>query len=508
MIVPPAAIAAPITISMDLNPPSGVPALTAKRGSGPAHVTSTTRMPASARRVMDSSGLTPLLYITLSATGSVTFTGYPGFTINLPAADQSSGPFYLAQFDNNNNAWITVAGPQDVNNGSVTFPMDATGSLTIPANGSVYFALYSGGVAPTSSPSVAPSGVATPTPSGSTPTPGSSPTPIPSGTTTATPTAAPTTTLTAAPTPTPGGTGTPIGTPTPVPTPTHTPTPTPSPTITATPPPTSTPISTPSPSPTPTASPSSAPTIAPTATPGTPTPTPTAFPTTTPTATPTPGGGGQTVTSFSFGTLQTGSAGTSSSQLLNFKAFNSSSAQVNGAFANSVTVASSDPSTTLSVNGGTASQSVTLTSGSQQLSLNYSGIAVNPVTLTASATSATTQTASFSPTLSSVAYSGPLVSSNPEVDLYATSGNGSTVTFTASQLGWTGTTYGQTLIATIPSACNGFATVTQPSSTASSTYTITAIGSPTVGSCTMSLGGFQSSINIKITYSTFGVILQ
>jgi hypothetical protein len=193
---------------------------------------------------------------------------------------------------------------------------------------------------------------------------------------------------------------------------------------------------------------------------------------------------------------------------LNFKAFDSTGAQISGAFNNSVTVTTADPSTTLSVNGGAASQSVTLTSGTQQLFLNYSGIAVNPVQLEATASGATTLDQNFSPSLSSVAYSGPEVSSNPEIDLYATSGTGSSFTFTASQLGWTGTTYGQTLIATVPSACNSFATVTQPSSTASSTYTVTVIGSPTVGSCTMSLGGFQSSINIKITYSTFGVILH
>lgn len=499
MVVPPAAIAAPITIGLDVNAPAGITPLLHRRGL------STYRHP------LDSGGLTPVLYITLTASGAVTFTGYPGFTITLPASLQTQGPFYLAQLEN--NAWTTVAGPADVSNGAVAFPMDATGSLSIPANGTVYFALYTGGVAPTSSPSVAPSSVATPTPSSSsTPTPGATPTPIASGTTTATPTAAPTTTLTPAPTPTPGGTGTPIATPTPNPTPTHTATPTPTPTPTTTPAPTPTPIPTPTATATPTPSPTTTPTLAPTATPGTPTPTPTAFPTTTPTATPTPGGGGQTVTSFSFGTLPSGSAGTSeTNQLLNFKAFNSSNAQVNSGFANSVTVTSSDPSTTLSVNGGAASQSVTLTSGTQQLALNYTGIAVNPVTLTASATSATTQTASFSPSLSSIVYSGPVnSSSNPEIDLYATSGTGSTFTFTASQAGWTGTTYGNLLIGTIPASgtCSNFATITQPSSDSSSTYTVTAIGSPSVGSCTIGLGGFSSNITVTITYSTFGVTLH
>jgi hypothetical protein len=196
---------------------------------------------------------------------------------------------------------------------------------------------------------------------------------------------------------------------------------------------------------------------------------------------------------------------------VNFKAFNSGNNQVTGSFANSVTVTSSDASTTLSVNGGAASQSVTLTSGTQQLFMNYSGLAVNPVTISASASGATTQNATFSPSISAIVYSGPLNSSNnPEIDLYAPSGTGSQATFTASQAGWTGSTYNNTLIATIPSSgtCSNFATITQPSSTSSSAYTVTAIGSPTVGSCTIGLGGFNSSVTVTITYSTFGVILH
>jgi len=209
--------------------------------------------------------------------------------------------------------------------------------------------------------------------------------------------------------------------------------------------------------------------------------------------------------------IPSGSAGTAlSNQIVNFKAFTSSNTQITGSFANTVTVTSSDSSTLLSVNGGAASQSVTLTSGTQQLFINYTGLAVNPVTIEATASGATTLDQSFSPTLSAIAYSGPTVSSNPEIDLYATNGTGSQFTFTASQLGWTGTTYGNTLIATIPKTgtCSNFATITQPSSTSSSTYTVTAIASPTVGTCTIGLGGFNSNITVTITYSTFGVILH
>lgn len=398
ILSPPATSIAPINVVATTLLPEGVSPLQARR--------------AGRRGVTSSGAVNGLLYLVLTALGEVTFTGYPGFTIVLPPAIAGDGPFYIAQFQN--GAWVTVAGPQNASNGSVTFPLVPTGSLQILAGAAAYFVLYNGGTIPTPEPSIAPSGV--PTPTGP-------------------------------------------------------------------------------------ATPSSTPSVGPTSSQS-------AFPSASPSPTPTPAGGVAAPASFQISGIPSATAGTPiTNQVFTVAAYNSSNQLIPGVYANPVTLTSGSNAVTLSVNGSTPSTSVTMTSGVQLVTLTYSGLAINPTTVSASAPNATTASVTFAPSLAPVVYSGPTVSGNPEIDLYAASGTGSTFNFTASQAGWTGSSYGNSLVATVPPACGAFATLATPAPSASN-FTVSAVAAPSPGTCTMTIAGFSNSVSITVTYTTSGLNLQ
>lgn len=192
---------------------------------------------------------------------------------------------------------------------------------------------------------------------------------------------------------------------------------------------------------------------------------------------------------------------------------NSSNVPISGTFANPVTVRSSDTTgaVQLSVNG-TPATSVTVGSSSQVpfIAIVYTGAAVNPVTITASATTvANNAIATFAPTIQDIAYTAPsnVPSTCTDICLYAPAGGGagSTYTFTATQAGYTGSPYNQTLLLTGASTCSSFATVTQ----SGTTFTVNAIASPTPGTCNVVIDGFGStSLTVTISYTTFGVTLH
>lgn len=180
-----------------------------------------------------------------------------------------------------------------------------------------------------------------------------------------------------------------------------------------------------------------------------------------------------------------------------------------------MTVTSNNAAVTLSVNGGTAGSSVTLTSGTQVLEMAYTGAAIGSATLTASASGATNGTATFTPTAAPIqyTYTGPTLpagdscpTSSPTICLYAPSGGGtgSSFTFTATQAGYTGT-FGNNLSLSGASACSSFATVTQ----SGTTFTVSAIASPTPGTCNITLGGYgTTTLNVTIDYESFGITVQ
>ncbi|MGB6986186.1 MAG: hypothetical protein WBD74_09470 [Candidatus Aquilonibacter sp.] len=448
IFIPAANPASPVQMTLGSGNLSGVTFSLAKR--------------ATAARVADSGTNTALLYITLvPSPGPVTFTGhpgFPGFQITLPAnGSAGDGPFYLAQLQS--GVWTTVAGPATSSGGAVTLQPNLP-ILSLPPT--AYFVLYTGGVVPSTAPTGSPGGQ--PTSSAST-----GPTPTSSGN--------PTNSSSPGSTPTPVSSG-------------PTASPRPSPSTSATIPPTTTPSATAS---------------------------PTAQPTAAPTATPTPISGSQSVpeTLGISGLPSNAPAGTPISfaqAIFTLSVLNSSSTQITGTFANPVTVTSSDATgaVTLSVNGGTVARSVQVGAGSQLIGIVYTGAAVNPATITASASTVTTNaTASFAPAIQPIAYAPPsnLPSTCSSICLYAPQGQGagSTYSFTATQAGYTESPYNKSLSLSGQSGCSSFATVTQTGTT----FNVNAIASPSPGSCTIVIGGFgTTTLSVTITYSTFGVTLQ
>jgi hypothetical protein len=402
---------------------------------------------ASKVRVANSGTNTALIYITLAPSpGPVTFTGNPGF------------PGFQITLPSNGSAGdgpFYLAQLQGSVWTTVAGPATSSGgAVTLQPNLPVlslpptaYFVLYTGGVVPSVAPSNSPGGQPTSSASsGPTPTSSSAPT----------------------------SSASPVS----------------SPTGTASIPPTTTPTAT--------------------------TP-PTSFPTSQPTPTPTPVSGSASVpTSLAISGLpnnpQAGTPINFAGGTFSLSVLNSSHAPISGTFANPVTVTSSDTTgaVKLSVNGATAASSVQVGSGSQLIGIVYSGADVNPVTITASASTVTTPaTAMFAPAIQPIVYTPPanLPSTCSNICLYAPQGGGagSTYTFSATQAGYTGSSYNQTLTLTGASTCSSFATVAQ----SGTSFTVNAIASPSPGICSIVIGGFGStSLTVTITYTTTGITFQ
>jgi hypothetical protein len=148
---------------------------------------------------------------------------------------------------------------------------------------------------------------------------------------------------------------------------------------------------------------------------------------------------------------------------------------------------------------GGAGTSVTFAGPDDTKVLAYDGLAENPVTLTASASTATNGTASFEPKLNAPVFNGAQATPSPavaqsgsaEIDLFATSGIGSTGTESFTESGWTNSVYNHALTFANTGACAagaGLATamsqiatisVGTNSATNGTPITATVVGSPT-----------------------------
>jgi hypothetical protein len=90
-----------------------------------------------------------------------------------------------------------------------------------------------------------------------------------------------------------------------------------------------------------------------------------------------------------------------------------------------------------------------------------------------------------------------------EIDLYSTSGTGSTASFTSSQNAWT--TSGHTFQENDNCGSSG-ENIANVTSLDGLTFTETVVASPTAGSCTITLtGGFGATLSIPVTYTTSGI---
>ncbi|NNM99479.1 MAG: hypothetical protein HKL91_06760 [Candidatus Eremiobacteraeota bacterium] len=186
---------------------------------------------------------------------------------------------------------------------------------------------------------------------------------------------------------------------------------------------------------------------------------------------------------------------------------------ITGPYASPISLADGDTTgaTTLATSGSDSPPSRELLSSTDTATLAYTGLAILPATLTASATGATNGTAIFAPTLHPIVYSGPLNgSSNAELDFYATSGTGSTLSFTASELGWTDSPYNKMLTLAPASGCS--AILDSATSTLSgTTFTENVAASPSAGTCTATLSdGVGQSLagGITFTYTVTNIGVQ
>jgi hypothetical protein len=175
--------------------------------------------------------------------------------------------------------------------------------------------------------------------------------------------------------------------------------------------------------------------------------------------------------------------------------------------------------------GSCSGTCITLNGPADTATLNYGGLAEDPVTLSATGTGVTTATTTFSPTLNaiSVIAGGPQTSLGGDgIDLY-TNDNTSTVGYKAtisySELGYTNPPYNKVLATIDGSSCAAFATLAAvdtvtsvPSRTGQTDFTATAIASPVAGVCTRvvsdglaAAGHGTGGPSFKVTYTTSSI---
>jgi hypothetical protein len=215
-----------------------------------------------------------------------------------------------------------------------------------------------------------------------------------------------------------------------------------------------------------------------------------------------------------FGAIPTGAAGTVFNHALTLSVQDIDHANItSGTFSVPVVVTDNDTSTitqgtALSLNGGASARSVSVLNATSTLAFKYGGLAIPTVTLTAAASGATSASGKFTPSVTAMVYTGPKTGSTPEIDLYnpASGQPGFSGSFTLSQTGWSGGSYGRFFAYTLGGAsnnCSSF-TISAASGTAVG-YTASVKNSSSVaGTCVMSLTGAPGSVALTVilTYTT------
>jgi hypothetical protein len=197
-------------------------------------------------------------------------------------------------------------------------------------------------------------------------------------------------------------------------------------------------------------------------------------------------------------------AGTGSqTQPLTLTVKDAAGAAIIGAFANPVTLTDPDANGTqgsqlTGTTPGTCSGTcVTLNNSSDTATLNYGGLAENPVTLTVTGTGVTTSTTTFTPVLAAIAYAaGPTsaAAGAPKgIDLFtnvSTSAVGFSGTESYTEAGFTNVPYNRTLSLSATPSCAAFATLAPAdnTTTGNTDFTATAVASPAPGLCTITVG--------------------
>ncbi len=175
-----------------------------------------------------------------------------------------------------------------------------------------------------------------------------------------------------------------------------------------------------------------------------------------------------------------------------------------GTYASPITITDSDTSgaTAIATTGSDSPPAGQLLSSSDAATLAYTGLAIAPATITASAKAATGG-ASFAPALQPIvvtvaATPGALNPNSQGVDLQPLTPTGA---FSGSEAGWTNAPYNKSLTVSVPSGCASIASVA-PASGAS--FTATASASPAGGTCLATLSDSNGqSQTVTLGYTGF-----
>jgi hypothetical protein len=213
--------------------------------------------------------------------------------------------------------------------------------------------------------------------------------------------------------------------------------------------------------------------------------------------------------SLSFQGITPANAGTTFTHTLSLTVKDADGAAIVGTYSTPVTVSDADTSaialgTSIALNRGSASRSVSLTQSSDTMTFTYGGLAIAPVTVTASANGATNGAVTFTATLQ------PLASSVAEIDLYnANSGQpGYSGSLSLTQSGWIGNPYGNFASYALGGSSNNCGSyAVSPASGTAATYTVSVGATPVAGTCTLTLTGAPGTATqaIVLTYTSSSI---
>jgi len=224
------------------------------------------------------------------------------------------------------------------------------------------------------------------------------------------------------------------------------------------------------------------------------------------------------IKTLTWGKSPAGTAGTAiKAAKLTLTAKGSNGKALTGTYPAPITLANSDKSgaTTLLINGKPASKKNLVTKSTDKITLKYTGLAIAPVTFTASSKGVKKPAkAAFAPKLAAIVYTGSLVSNAPEIDLPNATG-GTTATFTATQAGWTGSPFNKAFTQAF-AAVSGFTnncatayTITPASGAAGTSFTVSIVANAPAGECLLTLGGGAGQTkSVLLTYATTGVVIN
>jgi hypothetical protein len=230
-----------------------------------------------------------------------------------------------------------------------------------------------------------------------------------------------------------------------------------------------------------------------------------------------PNTAGTAVKSIEWGKLPAATAGKAFKKpvALTITAKGSNGKVITGAYAEPIKLTDSDKTgaTVLQINGKPASGKNTLNSSTDDVTLKYTGLAIKPAKFKASSKGAKSDKVKFSPALVDIAYSGPKVSSVPEIDLTSSTPStaGYSAAFTATQAGWTGKfkkpfKYATSAVAGFTPNCATAYVITPGSGALGTSYTVKGKSGAGAGECALTLtGGGGKTLRVLLTFTTTSV---